>query len=128
MNTVKFVVISGPSNITKLMQAADMFSKFKVVGYIKDFTLEMDGTVTKETIKNLIPILKSALEEDNEIVTLIHFISMENEELVLKNKDIEPYINKEVREISDGEKWMTLHDVLDRYGIKHEVDENMFIK
>ena len=62
MNTVKFVVISGPSNITKLMQAADMFSKFKVVGYIKDFTLEMDGTVTKETIKNLIPILKSALD------------------------------------------------------------------
>jgi hypothetical protein len=72
--------------------------------------------------------IKKGLEEKNQIVVLIHLESIDIDNEHIDNiGDVPPYINKTIREISDGTTWYPLYEILEHIGIKVDYDENYFI-
>jgi hypothetical protein len=125
-----FYVIVGDTDITKLMQAADIFDKSKIIASIQKISVEYkeDVDLTIEYAGNIIEKIKNELEEEGHIVVFIHLESISIDDVVTENMgDIPPYINKSIRSISDGEHWVMLYDVLERLGVKVEYNENYFI-
>lgn len=129
-STAKILVISGNKMLTKLMHAGDVFEKSKVLGEIKIFSVDYKEKekVTLQRAAKIIEPIRIGLEE-NEIVSVVHILEVTNGNITTKNEgQILPYINKEVRCISDGHKWGLLSQLIEsNLGLKVVTDEHMFI-
>ena len=141
MKKATYLVISGSKTMTEFMQACDVFEKSRVVGEIThmDTTFsENDKNVTLYRAGQNIQHIKASLEqkEIGLIVSLVHLVSVESDGKITKNnKDIVPYINKNVKTISDGSKWFIFHTFIKKYcgfdfntNSDYSFKENSFIK
>jgi hypothetical protein len=124
------MVISGNKLLNDLMHAADVFEKSKVLGIARFITIEYkkNQKVTLKKASLIISGLKEALEKD-EVVSFIHVVEIKNGNVITKNRgEIIPYINKEVRCISDGRKFFIFAKFIEqKTDLKVVTDENMFI-
>jgi len=129
--TAKLMVISGPLQQTKFMQRADVFEESKVVGTTKYMNISFnEGTkLTQRHISLVIDSVKKALEESGELVTFIHLIQTQNGKIITFNQgEIAPYVNSDVRCVSDGESWYVLCDYLKTAtGLDIITDEHRFV-
>jgi len=128
--TAKILVISGNKMLTKLMHAGDVFEKSKVFGEMKVISVDYkeNEKVTLQRAAKVIEPLRIGLEE-NEVVSLVHVLEVTNGNVTIKNEgQVLPYINKEVRCISDGQNWGLLSKLIEAHlGLKVITDEHMFI-
>jgi hypothetical protein len=129
-SSATLMVISGNKMMTKFMQAADVFEESKVLGTVKYITANYkeDEKLTLERAAKIIDATKQALEED-EVVSFVHLMGIQIGKKVIKNQgEIIPYINKEVRCISNGEKWFVLARFIEqKTNLKVITNEHMFI-
>lgn len=129
--TATLLVISGSKMMTDFMQCADVFEKSKVIGSLKTISVSYkEGQkVSLERTKLLIDSTKKALEAAGELVSFIHVSEVQNNNVVIKNQgEIAPYINKEVRCISNGKHWYVFSKFIEaNTDLKVATDEHMFI-
>ena len=128
---VNIIIVYGDRWTTEFMQSADLFEHSKVIGFIKEMAVEYEkGTkVDFERASKIIVPLKNALEKTNQIVSFIHILSIETEDAILKNNNkIKPYINKDIRIVSDGKQCFFLYKFVESFGIKVYIDEQYFFK
>ena len=127
----KFLIVSGDKFTTEFMQYADVFEKSKVIGIPKIITISFkEGE--RVSLSRAIPLIdatRKALESSKELVSLIHLIEVQNDNVVIKNRgEIAPYVNREVRCISDGEKWGLFSKYIEAStGLEVITDQHMFI-
>ncbi len=128
--SAKIMVISGNKKITKLMQAADCFEKSKVIGNLQilNISYKEKEKLTLQRAGKLIDVLKEGLEKD-EIVSFVHVIQIQIGGKIIENKgEVIPYINKEVRCISDGHNWFVLAQFIkEKTNLKVVTNNEMFI-
>ena len=132
MTTVKILLILTPKMISRFMQAADVFDNGKVIGEIKEISIDFkEGEIVDfSRIEKLFPVLKTAFESESQYqVQLIHAEQIESEDNILKNnKKLLPYFNPKVRQISDGSKFFLFCDFLKNLGFEVETTQDMYIK
>lgn len=129
--TAKILIIIGDKMHTKLLQTCDMFEPDKVLGFIKEFEIAFDATEFK--IENGQPFVdaftKTYTDDKNFILSFVHLISVKNKDVIMLNNDkVIPYINKKVRQISDGKSFFLFSKYLKNMGIKVKTDEYFFIQ
>lgn len=129
MIKAKFIVISGESLINKFIKAVDAFDGGKIVAQISEIYISYkeEEKVSFERLEKLIPVIKEQLES-KEVVALIHLHSIiyENNK-TLFNNEVEPYINKSVREISDGKNHVMFYKILQKLSIEFQLTETCYI-
>jgi hypothetical protein len=129
-SSATLMVISGNKLLNNFMQCADVFEKSKVLGTIKYITANYkeDEKLTLERAAKIIDATKQALEEDD-VVSFVHLMGIQIGKKVIKNQgEVIPYINKEVRCISDGHQWFVLAKFIEqRTELKVITNEHMFI-
>lgn len=128
--SAKLLIISGDKLMTEFMQCADVFEKSKVLGTVKyiDVSYKKGEIASLERVSLLIDAIEKVLIESKKIVSFIHVVEIKNGNVVIKNTgEITPYINKDVRCISDGYKWGLLSDLIESTGLKVITDEHKFI-
>ncbi len=131
---VEVLVIAGEKKITELMQACDMFSKDKVIGERHLVILEFTNGVVKSKRKVFFDIIIKNIKENFEtehqsIVSLVHIKSYQQGNTVTINDGwAEPFINKKVRQISDGKNFSMFHGILSDLKIKFKTNEQYFIQ
>lgn len=103
-----YTIVSGDEMMTKFMQAAAVFEKGKVVGTKKTitFSLEEGTPATLERVRSTMKHSVDAFKQTGELLTFMHFECFINgEEVVYNDGTVTPYVDKEVRVISDGKNW-----------------------
>lgn len=100
--TINCIIISGNDQTTKMMQAFDVFENFKVVANVRELKVDIKGD--KDTSEFLTFIRDSFTEKGERVVAV--FIPGEKEGA---------WVDKTVKVISDGSKWMLLDKVLEFY-------------
>lgn len=131
-SSATLMIISGNKKITHFMQCADVFEKSKVLGTVKYMTVKYNKN-EKASLKRaskLIEATRKALEQvGDEIVSFVHVVEITNGNKITKNTgEISPYINKEVRCISDGKSWFVLSKFIEqKTELKVITNEHMFI-
>lgn len=129
--SAKFIIILVDERMTKFMQCADLFSKDKVIAKIDEcvFTFEETKKVDYELCEKVINSFLTTTENKLSFA-FIHLHSIIDEDQILLNRKLQckPYINKEIRQISDGNKSFMFHDFLTKLEMPFELDENCFIK
>jgi len=127
----KLMVISGSLQKTKFMQCADVFEKSKVLGTTQymDVSFNEGTKLTQKHLSLVIDSMKKALEEAGELVTFIHIVGTQNGNIVTYNQgEIAPYVNSDVRCVSDGGSWYVLCDYLKAAtGLDVITDEHRFV-
>lgn len=127
---VKLMVISGNKQMTQFMQCADVFEKSKVIGTARIITVSYkeNEKVNLKRAAILIDATKKALESE-EIVSFIHVLEITNGNVTITNQgEILPYINKDIRCVSDGKNWFVLSDFLrQKTNLKIITNEHKFI-
>lgn len=132
--TVEVLVIAGEKKITKFMQACDVFSNDKVIGIRYTVTMNFTNGMVKSKRKKFFEIIVENLKKNYEtehkcIVSLVHIKSYQQGNTVTINDGwAKPYINKKVRQISDGEVFSMFHDILSNLNIKFKTNEQYFIQ
>ena len=129
-SSATLMVISGNRQMTQFMQCADVFEKSKVLGTVRYITANYkeNEKLTLKRAAKIIDATKQALE-DEDIVSFVHLMGIQIGKKVIKNQgEIIPYINKEVRCISSGEKWFVLAKFIEHEtNLKVITNEHMFI-
>lgn len=129
-SSAKIMVISGDKMITKFMQCADVFEESKVIGnlHILNISYKKNEKVTLQRAGKLIDEIKKGLEE-KEIVSFIHVMEVTNGNVTIKNRgEVLPFINKNVRVISDGHNWFMFHKFIESHTeLKVITNQYMFI-
>jgi len=125
-------VIHGDKKITEFMQACDLFDNAKIIGKIDEITLDIKPGVNlaeNSYLRSVVENLKNAYEHAGHNVAFVHIVHVQDDNIiVLNNKgNVKPYINKKIRQISDGKKSFIFEEFLKRIGIKVETDEHRFI-
>ena len=123
-------MIVNNRQITDFMQAADLFDKAKVIGSIREVNISFAGEITLEDAQLILDRVRVFFNDKKLQVTFIHLLSIENEDVILKNVNcrVTPYFNPGHREISDGAKCFMFHHFLKQIGLEHTTDEHMFVK
>jgi len=128
---IKILAVSGQSLLTKFMQAADVFEDSKVLGTPKILIVKYKAgeKISTKRAADLINFIKQSLEKNEEIVSFIHILEIQEGKKIRKNKgELAPFVNKDVRCISDGKKWGLLSKYIElNTNLKVITDENMFI-
>jgi hypothetical protein len=128
--SAKIIIISGSQIMTNFMRCADVFEKGKVIGTLKIMTVEYNEgeKISLKRVSVLIDKIKQSLIKE-EIVSFIHVSEIKNGTEIIHNKgEILPYINRNVRCISDGKNWFVLSDFIEqKIGLKVITDEHKFI-
>lgn len=115
----EIIFIAGDSKLNSFMKVADLFEDGKVLGVVSKISFTTSTRCTKNYISKMIEQTKKGLESSGYIVSLVHF----------KNQNkVVPYINKEVRVISDGKRYTMFDDILRRMGFSVETNQHRFIK
>ena len=129
-SSATLMIISGNKMMTKFMQCADTFEQGKVLGEVNIITVNYkeNEKLTLKRAELIIYATKKALE-DSEVVSFVHLVEIKIGNKIIKNQgEILPYINKEVRIISDGSKWFVLARFIEqRTQLKILTDQHMFI-
>lgn len=130
-SSAKFLIVSGDKFITEFMQCSDVFEKSKVIGVPKIVTINFKKD-EKVSLKRMIPLIEAnvkALEASKEIVSLVHLIEVQNNNTIIRNMgEIAPYVNREVRCISDGKSWSLFSKYIESStGLDVITDQHMFI-
>lgn len=129
-SSAKIMIISGNKMITKFMQAADCFEKSKVIGNLQilNISYKKNEKVTLQRAGKIINEIKKELEKED-IVSFVHVMEVTNGNVTIKNKgEVIPYINKEVRVISDGHNWFMFHKFIESHtNLKVITDNYMFV-
>jgi len=131
MKTAKILFISGKSLWTKFMQCADVFDNGKVIGTIKEMTIEYKEKEEIDFVRvgSLFESIKIACENQKENVYFIHVLSIQDKNtIILNNHNLKPYYDSKVREISDGTKCFLFYDFLASMGFNVETTQDMYIK
>lgn len=130
---VECVVIDIDNFMTDLMQAADVFESFKVVGRIRNTEIIMtteDPSVFKQT--TMLKLLASVHKSNKEEVAFFHVVSIRMGQHVILNDRYRPYVKEGVGVVSDGDKWFLLTHfmikILSGTGITFEVNNMNFPK
>jgi hypothetical protein len=129
MKTAEFIVIAGRKDIDDFMKAADLFHG-KNLGEIETITISYkeSETLSLERMEKLIPVLKEGFEKTGQIVSFIHLISIRNNDNITLNSIVKPYVDKSVREISNGKKSFVFKHFIEAYTpFKCETDEYYYI-
>jgi len=112
--SITFILVLNDKKTTNFMQSVDIFQKSKCC-----VSVEVYNT----------PLFK--IQDVNKTIqVLIDTFNSNTYELVLAIPFKVPeysYINKQYRELSTGEKSMTVHNFLMAFGVPHQTDENLFI-
>jgi hypothetical protein len=127
-----FTAISGDKLHSDFMQACDVFEKSKVLGDVQKITIttQEDVVVNDEYIKRTMDATVAAMQSAKRILTFLHFEYYTQDGQTFKNNgSITPYVNKDVRMISDGSTFQMLDDFI-RFNTGLEVitDEHRFIR
>lgn len=129
-STATLMVISGDAQMTKFMQCADVFEPSKVLGTLKKITAtyKENETLTLKRAGKILDATRQVLEGD-EIVSFVHLVEIQIGKKVIKNQgEILPYINKEVRCVSDGKQFFVLARFIEQSTqLKVLTNEHMFI-
>ena len=110
---VNFITIIGKSFLTGIMQKADVFEQFKVIGEIQHMTItyqkEADYPLGEKLLGHVVRALK---EHKGFFPVFVHLKSIENGDTILLNKSGKvPYWQDEkIKAVSDGKNWFTLHE------------------
>ena len=130
MSKATYIAIFGDRRITAFMHACDVFEKGKIIAGMQKMTMTFKSkSISLKNAGAGITSIKEALEKTDKIVAFVHLLQVESEDKILKNnKKIEPYLNTDVRIISDGEKFTMLHHYLTKLGFKVDLTEDCFIK
>lgn len=131
MKNAKFLIIFGDKNITEFMQVCDMFDKAKVHGVVNEMTVSYAKSekMSFKRCGTLVHVLKDALEVHGRVLTFVHLMNIEDDDAIHKNNGkVNPYVNLDVREVSDGKRSFLLADFLRLIGFDVETDKNMFVK
>lgn len=112
------------------MQCADVFEKSKVLGEVRyvTATYKPGEVATFDRANILVDATQKALAKE-EIVSFVHVVQIQNKNVIIQNQgEVTPYINKEVRCISNGHKWFVLAKYIESVtDLKVITDEHMFI-
>jgi hypothetical protein len=129
MIKAKFIAISGDSFVNQIAKACDIFDDGKIVATFTNIeaTFKEDEIVDFERCGKLIEVIRQYFES-KQVVALVHLKCIMDGNKTIFNNAIEPYINKSVREISDGQKYTMFHGILSNLGISFELTEYMYIK
>lgn len=111
----RLVAIVGDKLKTNFMQAADVFEQGKVLGEPVEFSYGALNFTKEEAIAQLRDVLSEKF--------IVSFISAEDDKVL-------PYVNTDVRVVSNGNKWGILADWIRKEYPHLEVitDEYKFIK
>lgn len=126
-NKAVYLAIYAPARMNKFMKAADLFEAGKVLGFIQYITITYNPEIKLNFRR---PSLKTkhlveALTGAGSIVSFVHLLYIESNGKARANTGyIKPYINKEVRVISTGEKWYLFDEYL--RGLGFEVTTNKY--
>ena len=110
-----FAIIKDPM-MTKIMQAADVFEKHKVVANMIDinYVIEEKELLSENKMYAILghkAMLKQFMP--NLVFGYIHQIEVDD--VVLKNDIMVPYVDNTISVFSAGQKWGLLVDVLKSY-------------
>jgi hypothetical protein len=122
-NVIPFNIIVKDSQMTSIMQATDLFDSGKIIGQRQsiEITYDVDAEITEERIANTMKALVEAYSEfgKQEIVFLDLSIGIVNST---------PYVDKRVRQVSDGKKSFLFVDWLKHIGYDVETTQDMYVK
>lgn len=130
---VTVILIAYNKKYSSFMKAFDVFEKGKVLGERIESEVVFNSEEMKfelEEFDSVPTIVRLAYENQGCMVSFVHVVSVECEDVVLKNTKckIKPYINPEVRAISNGREWFMLHKFIKSLGIDVTVTEDCYIK
>lgn len=131
--TAKIIIIVGDSTKTKFMQAADLFTKDKVLGKQHEIEVKFEMPEFKwefDYAQTLVDRIAELFMKDKKfILSFVHLFSVKNDEVIMfNNNKVKPYINKKVRQISNGNKFYIFANYLKNIGLEVETDNYFFIK
>lgn len=115
------------SEITRFMQYADMFEKFKVAAIPVElhYVLKYEGD--KRTVNDLYGLIEKGLHfaelEFGDKIVFCHILSVEQDELTIQNKNILPIFSREISVVSDGDKWTLLVNIVRHFCKGIEIEE-----
>lgn len=132
MKRAEYILIIGNSKVTEFMQHADLFDKGKVAGAVKEIILDFgdDVDLTVDHAEKAMWTVCDGIDKMQDYFCIFaHLVKIEDEYLVKKNNKLAlPYINKNVREVSDGSKSFLLYEYIHGLGIEVDVTQNMYIR
>jgi len=112
-----------------LMKAADLFDEGKVLGDIQwiSITYEEGVAIDLERAYKLVEAWQN-VEEKEFIISLVHLVSVDVGDVIIFNKGkLKPFWKKDVRIISNGNKFFMLDDYIRHLGFKVKTDEHRYI-
>lgn len=108
-----FEIIAWDRKMTELMQAWDVFHKWKVLWEILSFSITYNKDIWFKDAEKIMPVIIEAYEKQGQIVSCLHLQNISDENTILKNNNkVKPYINENVKVISDWKKWGLLSDYI----------------
>ena len=126
MNKVVITIIQDSPKITRMARAADIFEEGKICGMIQkiDVNYKSDEIITWQRCQKLRD--KLATEKD---IVFAHIESIHTDESIQFNMmNVRPYVDQDVRVVSDGKRWYTMTDFLKSKKISHTVTDDMYIR
>jgi len=127
MSEIHFMGIFKDDKIDSLMHAVDMFEKGKVIGHTMKFSAthknpRLSWNMVKKTMSKI-------AEQKADMLIMLHVEGFtSNGETRLNSGKINPYVDPQVRIVSDGRKFYMLHDMLKSMKIDHEITQDMYIR
>ena len=103
MNEITVIIVCGSAEMTRFMQDADLFERFKIVAQARELVLALKPDCTKT---RALTELRDVLEKNGQRVAAI-FIPNESEGA---------WRDETVKAVSDGARWCLLDDCLASYG------------
>jgi len=123
------LIIAAPAHMNHLMKAADLFDEGKVLGDIQwiSITYEEGVAIDLERAYKLVEAWQN-VEEKEFIISLVHLVSVDVGDVIIFNKGkLKPFWKKDVRIISNGNKFFMLDDYIRHLGFKVKTDEHRYI-
>jgi len=124
-----FLIIVAPARLNHLIKAADLFDEGKVLGYKEwvSVTYEEEVELDMDRAYKLVEAWQH--DQGTEfIISLVHLVSIDVGDVIIFNKGkLKPFWKKDVRIISDGNKYFMLDDYIRHLGFKVTTDEHRYI-
>jgi hypothetical protein len=129
---IVFTAISGDKMHSDFMQACDVFEKSKVLGELQKITITVkdDVVISEEYVRAVMANTIAAMNHAKRVLSFLHFEYYEQNDTTISNSgSITPYVNKEVRMISNGHNFFLLDEFIRRStGLKVITDEHRFVQ
>lgn len=120
--TAHFITIQGNRFGTDMARALDLFEDFKAIGEINHLTVEWNEgeDVTIERAGKLISKAVESIEKSGAIPIFVHLIKIVGDDMIILNKKLKVpyYCHEKYRVVSDGRRWYTLDEFMQRLDIK----------